>query len=105
VSRLRLHWPVCEGIQACAAIDTATGGSRWEAWYRTLWDHASRFIDEQGTWVNELDTDLRPSGTVWPGRPDVYHCVGAYTVPTVPATPFMTLALAGEESRLTPPPS
>ncbi len=103
VSRLRLHWPICEGIQACAAIDTAFGDTRWEGWYRALWDHATRFIDDQGTWVNELDTDLRPSGTVWPGRPDVYHCVGAYTVPSVPPTPFMTLALTGDPSRLSSP--
>ncbi len=103
VSRLRLHWPVCEGIQACAALDTSTRDTRWEGWYRALWDHASRFIDNRGTWFNELDTDLRPSGTVWPGRPDVYHCVGAYTVPSVPTTPFMTLALTGAPSRLAPP--
>jgi len=102
VSRLRMHWPVCEGIQACAALDTATASDRWEGWYRVLWDHATRFIDDQGTWANELGPDLSPSGTVWPGRPDVYHCAGAYTVPTVPATPFMTLALSGEASRLTP---
>ncbi len=104
VSTLRLHWPVCEGIQACAALDTATGGTRWEGWYRALWDHATRFIDDQGTWVNELDTDLRPSGTVWPGRPDVYHCAGAYTVPTVPTSPFITLGVAGRTSELAHPP-
>lgn len=100
VSTLRMHWPVCEGIQSCAALDNVTGGDRWEAWYRVLWDHASRFIDANGLWVNELDSELNPSEAVWPGRPDVYHCVGAYTVTGVPTTPFMTLAVAGLPSRL-----
>jgi sulfoquinovose isomerase len=24
---------------------------------------------------------MREAGSVWPGRPDVYHCVGALTTP------------------------
>ena len=103
VSRLRLHWPICEGIQACAALIRTTGDPRWEAWYRRLWDHAATyFIDERGTWVNEVDADLRPSGDVWPGRPDFYHCIGALVVPTQPLSPFVTLAAAGKESAILP---
>lgn len=28
VSRLRLHWPICEGIQTCAALVRVTGDPR-----------------------------------------------------------------------------
>lgn len=104
VSRLRLHWPVCEGIQACAVLLQATGDRRWESWYRRLWDHAATyFIDDRGTWINELDDDLRESGTVWPGRPDFYHSMGALAVPTAPLTPFVTLAATGQPSRIALP--
>ncbi len=104
VSRLRLHWPVCEGIQASSVLLKVTGDPRWEGWYRKLWDHAATyFIDEQGTWINELDTELNPSGTVWPGRPDFYHAMGALAVPTAPLTPFVTLAATGQPSRIQPP--
>lgn len=104
VSTLRLHWPICEGIQACASLSRQTGAQEWDDWYRVLWDHAqARFIDDSGTWINELDADLHESGTVWPGRPDYYHCIGAYVVPSVPLTPCLTLAAAGLPSRLTPP--
>lgn len=88
VSTLRLHWPVCEAIQACATLARLTGEPHWARWYSRVWDHAARyFIDERGTWVNELDEQLRPGGVVWPGRPDVYHCCGALTAALQPVWP------------------
>ena len=71
VADVRLHWPVCEGIQAAAVLLRRTGDPHWEGWYRRLWDHAARyFIDERGAWRNELDDDMREGRQVWPGRPD-----------------------------------
>ena len=82
VADVRLHWPVCEGIQTSAALLRRTGDAHWEGWYRRLWDHAARyFVDEHGAWRNELDDEMREAGSVWPGRPDVYHCTGALTTP------------------------
>jgi sulfoquinovose isomerase len=82
VSDVRLHWPVGEGIQLTAALLRRTGDPHWEDWYRRLWDHAARyFVDERGTWRNELDDAMQEAGTIWPGRPDVYHCGGALAGP------------------------
>ena len=82
VSGLLLHWPVCEGIQATAQLVATTDEPRWERWYRTLWEFAAGcFIDANGAWINEIDAEGRPAGTVWPGRPDVYHCAGALLGP------------------------
>ena len=82
VADVRLHWPVCEGIQVTAALVRRTGDPHWEGWYRRLWDHAARyFVDQRGTWRNELDDELREAGEIWPGRPDVYHCLGALVTP------------------------
>lgn len=82
VATVRLHWPVCEGIQAAAALRRHTGDPHWERWYRRLWDHAERyFVDDAGTWRGELDDAMAEAGTLWPGRPDVYHCGGALTGP------------------------
>ncbi|WP_404352089.1 AGE family epimerase/isomerase [Phycicoccus jejuensis] len=82
VADVRLHWPVCEGIQLSASMVRLTGDPHWEGWYRRLWDHAARFwVDERGTWRNELDDEMREAGTIWPGRPDVYHCGGALSGP------------------------
>lgn len=82
VATVRLHWPICEGIQTTAALYHRTGDWHWEQWYRKLWDHAARwFIDGRGTWRNELDDDMNEGGEVWPGRPDIYHSGGAYIGP------------------------
>jgi mannose/cellobiose epimerase-like protein (N-acyl-D-glucosamine 2-epimerase family) len=95
VSTIRLHWPVCEGIQATALLGRLTGEAEWERWYRRLWDHAATyFVDATGTWVNELDEQMQEGHAVWPGRPDVYHSAGAYMAPLLPAWPFMTVAAA-----------
>ena len=92
---MRLHWPVCEGIQATALLGRLTGEPEWEQWYRRLWDHAATyFVDDTGSWVNELDEQMREGHEVWPGRPDVYHATGAYLAPLLPAWPFMTVAAA-----------
>jgi sulfoquinovose isomerase len=95
VSTVRLHWPVCEGIQATAALRALTGDDEWERWYRRLWDHAARFfVAPDGSWVNELDENGDEGFAVWPGRPDVYHGAGAYLAPLLPVWPFMTVAAA-----------
>lgn len=85
VATIRLHWPVCEAIQAVAELVRAKPGDRhWESWYGRLWEHArSAWIDDRGTWRNELAVDGGEGGTVWPGRPDVYHCGGALRVARV----------------------
>jgi sulfoquinovose isomerase len=96
VSDVRLHWPICEGIQATALLGSLTGDPEWERWYRRLWDHAaSYFVDTTGSWINELDQDMKEGHLVWPGRPDVYHSTGAYLAPLAPAWPFLTVAAQG----------
>ena len=84
VADVRLHWPVCEGIQASAELVRATGDDHWEQWYRRLWDHAAAvWIDEHGAWINEVDASMVEAGSVWPGRPDVYHAAGAVRAATL----------------------
>lgn len=101
VTALRLHWPVCEAIQVTALFDTVTQSDHYEGWYRRLWDHVGQhFIDDTATWANELSATLEPSERIWPGRVDAYHIAGAYLGPQAPASPFITLALAGESSRI-----
>lgn len=93
VSTVRLHWPVCEGIQATASLRALTGDDEWERWYRRLWDHAAaHFVTPTGSWVNELEEDFGEGSAVWPGRPDVYHAAGAYLAPLLPVWPFLTVA-------------
>ena len=74
VVREHLHWVLCEAIAAAAVLGEHEREREW-------WDLAERyFIDRQhGSWHHELDPDNRPSETVWEGKPDVYHALGAVT--------------------------
>ena len=71
----RMHWVVCEGISASAAIrqallDDGRGEidvEHYEHCYRAWIDYAEEFlIEAPGVWTHELDRDNRPSTA--PGR-------------------------------------
>ena len=94
IATARLHWPICEAIQATAALWRATGEESWREWFERSWQFAEHFIDPQTrAWVNEIDAQLRPSELLWPGRPDVYHATGALLGPDLPLSPFLTAAV------------
>ena len=51
-------------------------------------------IGPDGAWIHELDPQNRPAGTVWPGRPDLYHSVHAVLLQRLPLAPTAPTALA-----------
>ncbi|WP_265521934.1 AGE family epimerase/isomerase [Oerskovia flava] len=86
VVRDRMHWVVAEGIAAADALHRRTGRAWYAELYATWWDHAdARVIDhERGSWHHQLDEKNRPTGGVWPGKPDLYHAVQATLLPRTP---------------------
>jgi sulfoquinovose isomerase len=72
VVRTRLHWVLCEAIAAAAVLG-------YDEHERAWWELAERvFIDRAGgSWWHELDLENRPAATIWDGKPDVYHALGA----------------------------
>ena len=74
-----MHWVVAEGIAAAAALETLTGEAEYADWQATLWDYADGYLIDaaDGSWRHQLDVDNRPASTIWHGRPDIYHAVGA----------------------------
>lgn len=95
VVRSRLHWVAAEAIGAASALLRATGQERFATDYATWWDHVETvFIDhDAGSWFHELDTDNRPAGGVWSGKPDIYHAAQATLIPRLPLTPSMSCAI------------
>jgi mannose/cellobiose epimerase-like protein (N-acyl-D-glucosamine 2-epimerase family) len=91
VVRSRMHWVVAEAISAAAVLRRRTGDGGYDRWYRVFWDYAARYlIDvEYGGWHQELDPDNRPAGTVWSGKPDVYHAYQATLLPQVDLAPSL----------------
>lgn len=106
----RMHWVVCEGVSAAAAIrrallDDGRGEievEHYEHCYRSWLDYAEQYlIAEPGTWWHELDRSNAPSTRTWAGHPDVYHALQAMLMSRVPVQPAIAQALA--EGRLDDP--
>ncbi|WP_062293287.1 AGE family epimerase/isomerase [Demequina phytophila] len=95
VVRERMHWVLAEAVNAAEALCQVTGDTRYAEDARGWWAYAdARLIDhDRGSWHHELDTANLPAGTVWPGKPDVYHAYQAALLPELPIAPSFATAL------------
>lgn len=92
----RMHWVAAEALSSAAALFAATGDTVYAADYEVWLAHIKEYFldDELGSWHHELDLDNQPAANVWPGKPDIYHALGAVLVPLLPLTPSLTSAVA-----------
>jgi len=95
IVRARMHWVLAEAINAAAVLYRRTGEPAYAEWYAAWWDYASQYLIDPvgGSWWHELDPSNRPTATVWPGKPDLYHAVQATLVPALPLWPMVAAAL------------
>ncbi len=96
VVRERMHWVLAEALNTAIALHRLTGEQRYVDDAAGWWAYADTYLvdHELGSWHHELDAQNRPAGTVWPGKPDVYHAYQAALMPTVPLVPSFAAALA-----------
>ncbi|MGW5876836.1 AGE family epimerase/isomerase [Nocardiopsis terrae] len=85
VVRRRMHWVVAEATMTAWTLARRTGDEAYTGHYDRWWSYADRFhVDrEHGSWRHELDPANQPSGSVWAGKPDVYHAYQAALLPQV----------------------
>lgn len=95
VVRLRMHWVVAEAIGAAAALHHVLEEEQFVDWYCVWWDYAQEYtIDHQGgSWWHELSPENHVSGTVWPGKPDIYHALQSMFFARLPVAPVLVKAL------------
>ncbi|MET8350014.1 MULTISPECIES: AGE family epimerase/isomerase [unclassified Micromonospora] len=77
VVRSRMHWVLAEAIGAAITLHRRTGDAVYADWYRVFWTYARHHLIDDAGWRHELDPRNQPAGTVWHGRPDVYHAYQA----------------------------
>lgn len=81
----RMHWVAAEAVLAAEVLARRTGEPAYTELAQQLWQDVERFVDlEHGSWVHELSPDGEPAGTVWEGKPDVYHAFQALLLPDLP---------------------
>lgn len=84
----RFHWVAAEAVATAQVLGRITGEERYveleREWWAWIQEH---LIDaEHGSWHHELDTENRPSGRTWVGKPDVYHAAQAVILSELPLT-------------------
>ena len=91
-----MHWVAAEAISAAAALHQVSGEERYASLCRTWWEYTETYLMDHraGSWHHQLDPDDRPIGTVWPGKPDLYHAVQATLIPRLPLAPGLAVAVA-----------
>jgi sulfoquinovose isomerase len=92
----RLHWPLAEAIGAARYLYDATGDPHYATWYTEFWQLADRdFIDHvHGSWWHELDTEGKPSATIWDAKGDLYHALQATLFGQLPVAATLVGCLA-----------
>ncbi|ROS72132.1 AGE family epimerase/isomerase [Cellulomonas sp. PhB143] len=96
----RFHWVAAEAVATAQVLAEVTGEARYAELAEQWWDLVRReLVDtERGSWHHELDAENRPAGTVWDGKPDIYHAVQSLLVADLPLTgSFAASARAGAE--------
>lgn len=79
----RMHWTLAEAINTSAVLFRVTRQERYAADYAMFLRYLDESVldHENGSWFHQLDHKNRPIGTVWPGKPDLYHAFQATLIP------------------------
>ncbi len=92
----KLWWPCAEAIAAAAFLGEHCPSDFHEAWYRSVWGFTDRHLidHEHGGWHPELSEELKPTNTLFQGKPDLYHALQACLIPLFPATGSLTKVIS-----------
>ena len=90
----RMHWTLAEAVNTAAVLYRVTGEERYAADYAEFMKYLDETVldHENGSWFHQLDRNNQVSGTVWPGKPDLYHALQACLIPYY--APEVSIALA-----------
>ena len=83
VVRDRMHWVLAEAINTSAVLYRVTGESKYAEDFSSFMKYLdTKVMDKElGSWYHQLDENNKVKGTVWPGKPDLYHAFQAMLIP------------------------
>ncbi len=79
----RMHWTLAEAINSSAVLYRTTKDPRYEEDYAMFMQYLDTCVLDHvnGSWFHQLDRKNRVTGTVWPGKSDLYHALQAMLIP------------------------
>ena len=79
----RMHWVLAEAINTAAILYHITKKTEYADYYAEF----MKYLDEKvvdhvrGSWYHQMDEKNHVTGTVWPGKNDLYHAFQATLIP------------------------
>lgn len=94
----RMHWTLAEAINTSSVLYRVTGNEMYSDHYRKYMKYLDKYVTdhEKGSWFHQLDRMNRPTDTVWPGKPDIYHAFQAMLIPYLDPEISIAAAAAGK---------
>lgn len=82
----RMQWPLAEAINTSAVLYRVTGKQKYADNYAEFLQYLDEKVMDHvnGSWFHQMDQNNQVIGTVWPGKPDLYHAVQAMLIPYYP---------------------
>lgn len=79
----RMHWTLAEAINTSAVLYRVTGVQFYADDYAMYMDYLDSIVIDHihGSWFHQLDSSNKLIGTVWPGKPDLYHAYQSCLIP------------------------
>lgn len=94
IVRDRMHWTLAEAINTAAVLYRITKEEKYAEAYAAFMEYLDEKVLDHvnGSWFHQLDENNCTKGTVWPGKPDIYHALQATLIPYY--APDVSIALA-----------
>lgn len=95
----RMHWTLAEAINTSAVLFRVTRKEKYANDYAQF----MQYLDEKvldhinGSCFHQMDQNNQVIGTVWPGKPDIYHALQATLIPY--SVPDISIALAVKNNK------
>lgn len=95
IVRDRMHWVLAEAINTSAVLYRVTGKEVYVKKYAAFMEYLDNYMLDKvnGSWFHQLDENNQLSGTVWPGKMDIYHALQAVLIPYYAADTSIALAV------------
>ncbi len=79
----RMHWTLAEAINTSAVLYRATGMERYASDYVQYMEYLDKQVLDHvnGSWFHQMNEKGEVTGSVWPGKSDLYHAFQATLIP------------------------